>query len=133
MKERRQCGREWKGIGLIGILIVSFIIKLLWNLLIPELFGGPMITYWQAVGLLILSKILTGGFRGRYGGGTCDHKGYWRTKIKQKMESMSPEERQRFKEGFKGKCWEVNVWEVEDKDEQTEEGTDNGKKDGGGD
>lgn len=54
------------GIGAaVGFAILfGFIIMWLWNWLMPEIFGLGMITYWQAVGLFILAKILCGGFGG---------------------------------------------------------------------
>jgi hypothetical protein len=68
----------------------------LWNWLIPTLFGGPVLTFWQTVGLLVLSKILFGGF-GK-GGHWGHHKGsQWRPYWKEKMQRMSPEDRERFK------------------------------------
>lgn len=49
----------------IGIaFLVGYIIMRLWNWLMPELFGLPMVGYWQAVGILILAKIIFG-----FGGG----------------------------------------------------------------
>ncbi len=46
----------------VAIVAFSYIVMSLWNWLIPELFSGPMITMWQAIGLLVLSKILFGSF-----------------------------------------------------------------------
>ncbi len=49
-------------IAIVGLAILfGFIIMWLWNWLMPELFGLPLLTYWQAVGLFILLKILIGG------------------------------------------------------------------------
>jgi hypothetical protein len=55
------------GIVAIGALAILFgyILMSLWNWLMPELFDLPMITYWQAVGLFFLAKILFG-----FGGGS---------------------------------------------------------------
>ena len=59
-------------IGLLAVVIVSYVgghlVRLLWNWLLPPLFGVPEVTYWQALGLLALSRILVGGF-GLGGGG----------------------------------------------------------------
>ena len=54
-------------IAITGLAILfGFIIMWLWNILMPEIFGLPLISYWQAVGLFILTKILFGsGRRGR--------------------------------------------------------------------
>lgn len=48
-------------IALVIIIIVGLVVQLLWNWLIPDLFGLKTITYWQGVGLLVLCKILFGG------------------------------------------------------------------------
>jgi hypothetical protein len=49
----------------LGILVFIFIggtiVMRLWNWLLPELFGWPQIGFWQALGLLILCRILLGG------------------------------------------------------------------------
>jgi hypothetical protein len=57
------------GIGAIAIVTVvgGTAVMLLWNWLLPPLFGVPLVTFWQAVGLLALCRILFGGL-GRPGG-----------------------------------------------------------------
>jgi hypothetical protein len=67
----------------------------LWNLLMPEIFGLPEITFWQAVGLLALSWILFGGLRGLGFSGRVDWS--WADR----WERMTPEERRRFREGLR--------------------------------
>jgi hypothetical protein len=47
-------------LGLAIAFLVGYIVMRLWNWLMPELFGVPMIGYWQAVGILILAKIIFG-------------------------------------------------------------------------
>jgi hypothetical protein len=51
------------------MLLVTFLggqlVKLLWNGLLPPLFGWPAVTFWQALGLLVLCRILFGGVGGR--------------------------------------------------------------------
>jgi hypothetical protein len=55
-------------LGIIGItalvILFGFVLMWLWNALMPDIFGLPEITYWQAMGLCLLSKILFGGFGG---------------------------------------------------------------------
>ncbi|MGE5409909.1 MAG: hypothetical protein ACM3MI_03040 [Clostridiales bacterium] len=54
--------------ALAFIAIITLILMLLWNALLPAIFGLTSITYWQALGLFILSKILFSGFgRGPHG------------------------------------------------------------------
>jgi hypothetical protein len=69
----------------------------------PALFGVPVIGYWQAVGLLVLSKLLLGGFRGfghghRHGGGRFGH---WRERMAERWASMSEEERAQFRDAMR--------------------------------
>ena len=64
----------------------------LWNRLMPVIFGLHAISFWQALGLLVLSKILFGGFRGRPGFG-----GDWRPRLIERWDSMTPEEREKFR------------------------------------
>ena len=71
----------------------------LWNWLTPVLFGWKLINFWQAVGIVVLSRILFGGFRGRPGGG-----GHWRHRMKERWEQMTPEEREKFRGGMRGRC-----------------------------
>src|SRR6202050_1110376 len=46
------------------LAVVGAAVMLLWNALVPQLFHGPQLGYWQAVGLLALSRVLFGGWRG---------------------------------------------------------------------
>jgi hypothetical protein len=81
------------------IAVFGFVVMRLWNWLMPALFGLHPIHFWQAVGLLILSKILFGGFRGRAG-----RHFYWRRRMMERWEQMTPEERERFRQGMRGRC-----------------------------
>lgn len=65
------------------------IVRLLWNGLLPPLFGLPEITFWQALGILVLSRILFGGF-GFHGGSGSHYRRRW--------EALTPEERERVRE-----------------------------------
>lgn len=74
-KMRRKSLGEIVGWIILGVIAVAgfailfgFIIMWLWNALMPGIFGLTALTYWQAVGLFILLKILFGGFGGGGGG-----------------------------------------------------------------
>ena len=59
---------------LVAAAVMSLVVMHLWNWLMPAIFGLRTITFLQAVGLLLLSKILLGGFhkhggRGAWAGG----------------------------------------------------------------
>jgi hypothetical protein len=98
--------RHWIGRGLKCVLfaallvsLFSFVVMSLWNWLMPTLFGWRLITFWQAMGILILSKILFGGFRGRPG-----RLSDWRRRMLERWEQMTPEEREKFRAGIRGRC-----------------------------
>lgn len=78
---------------------MSFVIMSLWNWLMPVLFGLHRIGFWQALGLLVLAKILFGGFRGPRGGHM-----HWKGRMMERWAQMTPEEREKFKEGMKNRC-----------------------------
>jgi hypothetical protein len=82
---------------IIGAAVFGFIVENLWNALIPPIFGWHTITFWQALGLLLLSKILFGGFH-RHGGRGRDR---WKHRMKDRWEQMSPEERDKFRKGMR--------------------------------
>ncbi len=86
-------------VGLVGL--VGLITKLLWNLLVPVIFAGPAISFWQALGLLLLSKILLWPLGGRH----CGHRsGYWKPYWKEKWNKMTDEEKLQFRQKMKEKC-----------------------------
>jgi hypothetical protein len=66
------------------VLVGGGVVMLLWNWLLPPLFGWRTITLLQGFGLLVLCRILFGGF-GRGGGG--DH-----------SKHMSPKDRERVRQ-----------------------------------
>ncbi|HEY3786825.1 MAG TPA: DUF3106 domain-containing protein [Steroidobacteraceae bacterium] len=80
-------------LGAAFVAAVSLLVMLLWNALVPHLFGGPVVTFWEAAGLLVLSRLLFGGFRGRHGWRQRGWRGRW--------ERMSPEERDRFRDSVR--------------------------------
>lgn len=81
------------------VLVAGFGTMALWNWLVPSLFGGPLVTFWQAIGLLVLGRLLTGF---KPGGGWGHRRGYgppWaarkmvRAKMEQRLASMTDEQR----------------------------------------
>lgn len=93
------------GIALF-IAIGGEIVRLLWNWLMPMLFGWKEIGFWQAVGLLALCRILFGshGFRGHRSGSRrrMDERMWWR--MEERWSQMSPEERERARQSWRGRC-----------------------------
>jgi hypothetical protein len=80
----------------IFITIGGGVVMLLWNWLAPALFGLRLITFWQALGLLALCRILFGGF-GLGGGG---HRSNSRWRMGESCKPMTPEERERIRQGL---------------------------------
>jgi hypothetical protein len=75
----------------VAVTALGFLVMLLWNSFVPEVFNIGKITFWQALGLFILTRILFGGyFRGFRDHHDLRHE--WRNK----WEKMSPEERKAF-------------------------------------
>ena len=102
--------RKWFLIGPIAILgvlavmaIGSVLVMALWNWLLPPLLGLHQITFWQALGILVLCRILFGG-RGRHGGLGWGMRRRMRERWAQRWERMTPEERERFRQGMRGRC-----------------------------
>ncbi|PQV54040.1 hypothetical protein [Paraburkholderia sp. BL21I4N1] len=74
----------------VGVAVLGWAVMTLWNWVVPALFvGARLIDFWHALGLLVLSRILFGGFRG-HGGGWRERR-HWR-----KWQAMTPEEREQF-------------------------------------
>jgi hypothetical protein len=84
-------------IVLAAAALFGYVVQQLWNSLIPAIVGGRAITFWQALGILLLCKILFGGFRGR--GGM-----YWRHRRGERWEKMTPEEREKFSRAMRSRC-----------------------------
>jgi len=83
-------------IGLLAVAVFGLVTMTLWNLLIPSLFNGPQINFWQALGLLLLSKILFWGFGGKKPHGY--YGAYGKHRFYEKIASLTPEEREAFKQ-----------------------------------
>ena len=83
-------------LAVAGIAAVTWVVMQLWNCLLPDLFiGVSTIGYWQALGVLVLCRILFGGMRGGY-------HGHWRER-RERWEKMTPEERQQLKGRFRSR------------------------------
>jgi hypothetical protein len=85
----------------IFIAIGGEVVQHLWNWLLPALFGWQQITFWQAIGLLALCRILFGG--GGFGGGGWNRSNY-RRRMAERWEKMTPEEREKLGQGLRPRC-----------------------------
>ena len=47
-------------LGAVGLLVVTFSMQLAWNFVVPALFGLAPVTFWQALGLMVLMRLMAG-------------------------------------------------------------------------
>ncbi|MBU9227659.1 hypothetical protein KTE60_19545 [Burkholderia multivorans] len=81
-------------LAVIAIVVLGWLVMMLWNWVMPALFvGAHTIDFAHALGLLVLSRILFGGFRG--------HRGWHGRRHWRKWESMTPEERERVRNAWR--------------------------------
>ena len=89
-------------LAILGILLFVFIggeiVMRLWNWLLPALFGWRQITFWQAVGLLALCRILFGGVAGR-----GFHRSNFRRRMAERCANMPLEEREQFRQRMRAR------------------------------
>ena len=113
--------------AILGIALFIFIggqvVMQLWNWLTPTLFGWRQVTFWQALGILALCRILVGG-HGLRGPG----RSRFRRRMQERWEEMTPEERERFRQGMRGRCGMGYYGEQEGPD--TKERSDRSQSDG---
>jgi len=83
------------------VAIFGELVMHLWNWLMPALFGWHTIGFWQAFGLLILCRILFGGFGGHGGQGQSNR---MQRRWAERWDKMTPEEREKFRHGMRGRC-----------------------------
>ena len=98
--------KKWYFIAPAAIIGMSLFIVLggevvlhLWNWLLPSLFGWRQITFWQAVGLLALCRILFGGHGWHRSG-----RSHFNRRIAGRWKHMTPDERERFQQGMRARC-----------------------------
>ena len=87
--------------GIAFVLFFGWIVMLLWNAILPDLVNVRQMNIWQAMGLLVLCKILFGSWSGknrRWG----SHKE--RTEWRQNWSNMTPEERTKFRQEWRQRC-----------------------------
>ena len=88
-------------IALVVVLaatLMSVGVMALWNWVVPGVIGWKAIDFWQALGLLVLARLLF-GFRVGFG-----HRMHWRGRMAERWERMTPEERDKFRQGIRFRC-----------------------------
>ena len=83
-------------LGLAAVAGFGVVVMLLWNALIPSIFGITSINFWQALGLFALCRILFGGFGGGGKIFAFGHHHFHKRRIREKWMKMTPEERDEF-------------------------------------
>ena len=111
--------RNWIFIApaaLLGLALFIFIggeiVRLLWNWLLPPLFGWPELTFWQALAMLALCRILFGrtGFHGSSSSASrLRHRMADRMadRVADRWERMTPEERERFRQRIRERGFDL--------------------------
>ena len=103
MNKRKYWFLPFVGIGFIAL--ASLAVMQLWNHILPDVISSvKQITYWQALGLLVLSRLLFGNFGGRGGGMRRRRHHPYGRHWRHKWANMSEEERKQMKEEWKKKC-----------------------------
>lgn len=91
-------------LAILAIVLFVFVggevVLHLWNWLLPGLFGWRQITFWQGLGILVLCRILFGSL----GGGHRGPRSYMGRRMAGRWERMTPEARERFRQGMRGRC-----------------------------
>lgn len=81
----------------IAIALLAYVFMLLWNWLMPAIFGLNTITFWQGAGLLLLSKIIFS----KWG---CGYRNKLKWKMEEKFATMTAEEKECFKQEMRERC-----------------------------
>lgn len=94
--------------GLLFGGLAGFLTMTLWNALLPDIVGVRPISFGQALGLLVLSRLLLGVPRGGYGfgrgGSNRGSRTAWRQQMAERWQQMTPEQRAQFKNQWRARC-----------------------------
>ena len=92
---------------ILFVFLGGEIVLRLWNWLLPPLFGWRQITFWQALGLLALCRVLFGSWGG-HGSPRSNMRRRIDERVRQRMderwEKMTPEEREKFRQSWRSRC-----------------------------
>lgn len=92
--------------GIAFLALFTYVVMLLWNWLVPEIFNGPELNYWQTLGVLILAKILFAGMGSHHRRSSSwkdrpwrdrswkheNYRSHWKRKFEEKMNGAKEEE-----------------------------------------
>ena len=115
--------KKWFYLGPLAILAMALFVFLggelvlhLWNWLLPPLFGWRQLTFWQALGLLALCRILFGGWSG-HGSPRSNMRRRMRERMDERWERMTPEEREKFRQSWRSRCADFAAPTTDPKDQ----------------
>ena len=95
-------------LAILSLALFSWVTMLLWNVLMPEIFNFSLINFWQALGLLVLARLLFGGWhrpwRSHWTQPQMNHE------LRNKIKNMSPEEKKEF---FRKMHYNRTTWHSE--------------------
>lgn len=103
-----QYNMKWKWVakglvfGIVFVTVTTFATMFLWNTLVTTIFGLPVLSFFQALGLMILGRLLTGGFGGRGWGGGHRMRGHH---MRERWKNMPPEQREQFMQRWGKRGW----------------------------
>ena len=100
-------------VAVVAIPLFGFVVEQLWNWLVPPVFGCKSITFVQALGLFVLSKVLFGGFHRH------DRGRRWNRGMMDRWAAMSPEDRDRFRTGLRNRAWRRDARAMQPAQEDT--------------
>jgi Ca2+/H+ antiporter, TMEM165/GDT1 family len=110
-KEHNMSKKKWIFLAPLALLAIPLFIWIggelvmhLWNWLLPTLFGWRQITFWQAIGLLALCRILFGGWSGGGHGPRSNMRRRMAERMDERWEKMTPEEREKFRQSWRSRC-----------------------------
>ena len=113
--------------GIAAVALFSFIVMSLWNAVLVPVVHVSTVTFWQAAGILLLSKILFSGFKG---GGPFRGRGRqpWNQEMREKWQNMSAEEKDKMKQEWRQRCgnWGGRRFNDTNADMRSTEARDNG-------
>jgi hypothetical protein len=87
--------------------LISFVVMQLWNNLLPGILHVGVITFWQAMGIFVLCKILFGFGKGRgggWGGNPWGGNPWMRQKMQERFRNMTPEQKEMFKQKMRDRA-----------------------------
>jgi hypothetical protein len=93
-------GFKFAAFAVAAVAVAAYLVMSLWNFVLPAVTGLRAISFAQALGLLVLSRLLFGGWRGRGGW-------HWRRRLRERWEQMTPEQREQMRQTLRshsGRC-----------------------------